>query len=80
VLAFDVAERAHPLQERLHKGISSWGRSKKHTDPVHVRWRLRLGGERRRENDESKRCDEPDGRALHGALLLSTLGPQKPQG
>src|SRR5262249_24407639 len=50
------------------------------TDPVHVCWPLRLDGERRREDDESKRCDEPEGIEPHRALLLSTLGPQKPQG
>jgi hypothetical protein len=54
VLAFDIAERAHPLQERLHKWISSWGstKSRKRTDPVHVRWRLRLGGEWHQEESE----------------------------
>jgi hypothetical protein len=81
VLAFDIAERAHPLQERLPIwGASwSWGSISKHTDPVHVRWLLRLRCDRRREDDESERCDEPDGIEPHGALLLSTLGPQKPQ-
>src|SRR5947199_3194971 len=34
VLAFDIAERAHPLQEGLHKWVSSWGstKSRKRTD------------------------------------------------
>ena len=47
VLAFDIAERAHPLQEGLHKWVSSWGstKSRKRTDPVHVLRLLRLGGE-----------------------------------
>ena len=57
VLAFDIAERAHPLQESPHKWVSSWGSTKtrQRTDPVHVRWRLRLGCERRHaEASESK--------------------------
>jgi hypothetical protein len=73
VLAFDIAERAHPLQERFQKGVLLSGTTRrKITDPVHVRWRLRVGSERHHKDGEGQRRDEPDGIEPHGALLLST--------
>ena len=73
VLAFDIAERAHPLQESPHKWVSSWdSTTPKHTDPVHVRWLPRLGCERRHaEASESAGDDEPDDGAPHSGLLTS---------
>jgi hypothetical protein len=75
VLAFDIAARAHPLQERPHIGVSSWGRLKQHTEAVHVRRRLRLRGERRHaEAAESDGDEEPDDGALHSGPLTSVPG------
>src|SRR4029453_17385342 len=61
VLAFDIAERAHLLQERLYIwGASwSWGSISKRTNPVHGRWRLRVGGERHHEEAKGEGDDEP---------------------
>src|SRR5262249_35829172 len=71
VLAFDIAERAQLLQESLPKGVLSWGRTKQHPDPVHVRWRLRRGCERRHAEASESAGDEPDDGAPHSGLLTS---------
>src|SRR5216683_1734480 len=41
------------------------------TDPVHFRWRLRLGGARRPEEAAGEGDKEPDATACHGSLLRS---------
>jgi hypothetical protein len=72
VLAFDIAELAHCLQESFQGWLLLAGRPKQITDPVHVRWRLRDGGKRRHaEESESAGDDEPDDDALHSGLLTS---------
>src|SRR4029079_12211952 len=81
VLALHIAELTQPLPEDLPQVGDQAGRARTEPpDPVHGRRLLRCGGERRHEDEESKRRDQPDGREPHGALLLSTLGPQKPPG
>jgi hypothetical protein len=37
------------------------GRTSQHTDPVHVRWRLCVGGERRHEEAEGEGDEEYKG-------------------
>ena len=73
VLAFDIAERAHSLQESLHKWGASWGSTQpKATDPVYVRRLLRLGcGLHRAEASESAGDDELDDGAPHSSFLTS---------
>src|SRR5262249_5021187 len=76
VLAFDVAECTHPLEERFQHSVWSarfWsGITREHTNPVHVRWLLRLGCERRyADASESEGDDAPDDGASHSSLLTS---------
>jgi hypothetical protein len=72
VLALDIAARAHPLQERLYIiGVSFSAREP--TDAMHVRWRLRRGDDRRREDTKGESDDNPDGTAPHDGLLTSFL-------
>jgi hypothetical protein len=55
-------------------------KSRKRTDPVHVRWRLRLGYERGREDDEGKHHHKPDDMEPHSDLLISTWCPWMDRG
>src|SRR5262249_48768499 len=71
VLAFDIAERAHPLQESPYIWVSSWGSLKKHTTPVHSRRLLRLGSERRHEQTQGECDDASEGATPHSHFLQS---------
>ena len=74
VLAFDIAERAHPLQERLQRWLLRSGRTQQITDPVHVRGRLRLGRERRHEEAEGKGDEKRATGAVHGGSSDTMVG------
>jgi hypothetical protein len=48
VLAFDIPERAQPLSKRPVRGKGLFAAEvAKETDPVHLSWLLRPGGEER---------------------------------
>jgi hypothetical protein len=75
VLAFDIAERVHPLQERLYTRpisvvFSLASKTPKHTDPGHACGRLRLGCERHHEETEGEGEEQPNGGAHHGHVFL----------
>ena len=62
VLAFDVAELAQPLSERLLIGSLS-GRARR--EPIRCTSLLRVSGERRRKEAQGEGDDAPDGAAPH---------------
>ena len=48
-------------------------------DPVHVRGRLRLTGERRHEETEGEGDEEAEGAARHGGVLQTTQRDRQPE-
>jgi hypothetical protein len=70
VLAFDVPQLLQLLLE-VQVGRAAVGKvGEKKADPKDFPWRLRVGSERRHEDGEGKRRDEPNGIEPHGDLLL----------
>jgi hypothetical protein len=69
VLAFDITERAHGLQEVLQEWLLRSGRPQQIPNPVDKRGRLCLGEEWHHEHGEGKDDKRPDTVAGHGRLL-----------
>src|SRR5262245_32491724 len=72
MLTLDVAKVAQTLLEGLAIWIGARATRTEHTDPVHFRRLLGVGGERGREDAEGEGEHEPNGATPHGGVLPNT--------
>src|SRR5262249_54815699 len=72
VVPLHIAQLAQPLPEGLRLGrFRAYSHGETH-DPGDLRWRLRLGPERRHKDGKGEGEDEPDGAESHGGVLPHT--------
>jgi hypothetical protein len=75
-----IAQRAQPLPEGLHLGRSRAQSHGETPDPGDLRWRLRIGRERRHEEAEGEGDEEADKSVHHGGVLQRARKDHKREG